>query len=80
MSNRRRGRVKPDSGCPQPYQPYHFTVPMFNGMHSHDAIFDLTVLKEPAIDVVICRLNWPLSGGHRGRRAFGHGAQRGAVL
>lgn len=61
VEGRRRGRIPPKlTGGKRP-APYLLTPTVLGGFPSHERVFDMDVLKEPAIDAAIERLNRPLA-------------------
>lgn len=56
MPNRKRGRIQAGQKGEKPPEPYEISVPMFSGMPSTDALFDLSKFDDPAIDRAISTL------------------------
>lgn len=61
VEGRRRGRIPPKlTGGKRP-DPYLLTPTILGGFPSHERVFHLDAFKQPAIEMAIDRLNWPMA-------------------
>ncbi|MCV7301322.1 hypothetical protein H7J93_17010 [Mycobacterium barrassiae] len=58
MPNRKRSRIQAGQKREKPPEPYKISVPMFNGMPSTDARFNLSKFNTPATDRVVFNLTF----------------------
>jgi hypothetical protein len=58
MPNRKRSRIQAEHRGEKPHEPYEISTPMFNGMPSTDARFDLSKFNTPATDRVAFNLTF----------------------
>ncbi|WP_370500246.1 hypothetical protein NWT09_31495 [Mycolicibacterium sp. jd] len=61
VQGRRRGRISPDMTGGRRPDPYKLTPTVLGGFPSDQRGFDRDMFKEPAIDLAIDRLRWPIT-------------------